>query len=57
MRIYDIQGRHVETFAEGYFDAGEHSRFWEATQKSRGTLCSGLQLCDLRRSRTIMLVK
>jgi hypothetical protein len=48
LRIFDAQGRLVETLAEGIGSSGRHAVHWEAAPAGRGALEAGVFFCEIR---------
>ncbi|HLE55901.1 MAG TPA: T9SS type A sorting domain-containing protein, partial [Rhodothermia bacterium] len=57
VRIYDLNGRLVETLVQSDFDAGTHSVRWDASSVASGTYLYRLVAGDYVASRKMLLVR
>ncbi len=47
LELFDLQGRHVATLANGYYIAGEHAVIWDGVNDSGHAVASGVYLARL----------
>ena len=57
IKIYDLKGRLVETLAEQYYQTGNHSVVWDASDFPSGLYAVSMQASSFESAQIITLIK
>ena len=53
LSIYNDMGKNIKILAEGFFEAGSHSVYWNGNDDSEKKINSGLYICEMRSGKYI----